>query len=78
VLEQETLEPLDFFVIDEFYKLQPRQEDPDRSLLLNQAFYKLNKTGAQFYLLGPNIRGLDTGVAKRINLRFIRTDYKTT
>jgi len=77
VLEQETLQPLDFFVIDEFYKLQPRMEDPERSLLLNEAFYKLYKTRAQFYLLGPNIRGLDTGVIKRVNFQFVRTDYKT-
>jgi len=77
VLEQEKLEPLDFFVVDEFYKLQPRLEDPERSLLLNEAFYKLYKTGAQFYLLGPNIRGLDTGVVKRVKFQFIKTDYKT-
>jgi len=77
VLEQESLEPIDFFVIDEFYKLQPRSEDAERSLLLNEAFYKLYKTAAQFYLLGPNIRGLDTGVITRLNLRFIKTDYKT-
>lgn len=30
---------VDFFVIDEFYKLDPRR-DADRSLLLNQAFYR--------------------------------------
>jgi hypothetical protein len=77
VLEQDPIGPVDFFVLDEFYKLQPRTEDTERSLLLNEAFYKLYKTGAQFYLLGPNIRGLDTGVVKRVNLRFIKTDYKT-
>jgi hypothetical protein len=77
VLEQEKLEDIDFFVIDEFYKLQPRLEDADRSLLLNEAFYKLFKTGAQFYLLGPNVRGIDSGILKRLDLRFIKTDYKT-
>ena len=77
ILELETLEAVDFFVIDEFYKLQPRHEDTDRSFLLNEAFYRLYKTGAQFYLLGPNVRGLDTGLVKRLDLHFIKTDYKT-
>ena len=77
ILELEELEPVDFFVIDEFYKLQPRREDADRSFLLNEAFYRLYKTGAQFYLLGPNIRGLDDGLLKQLDLHFIRTDYKT-
>jgi hypothetical protein len=38
ILEVTPLAPIDFFVIDEFYKLQPRQEDTERSLILNQAF----------------------------------------
>lgn len=77
VLEMESLEPVDFFVIDEFYKLQPRPEDRDRSLLLNEAFYALHKTGAQFYLLGPNIKGLDGDLLHQLELHFIKTDYKT-
>ena len=77
ILELKDLAPLDFFVIDEFYKLQPRPEDSERSYLLNQAFYRLYKTGAQFYLLGPNIRGLDTRIKDNLEFRFMRTDYKT-
>lgn len=48
---------VDLFVIDEFYKLDPRR-DSDRSMLLNQAFYSLARTGAQFYMLGPSIEGV--------------------
>jgi hypothetical protein len=77
ILDQPNIEPLDFFVIDEFYKLQPRHEDSERSYLLNEAFYRLYKTDAQFYLLGPNIRGLDLSLAERLQFRFIKTDYKT-
>ncbi len=77
ILDVEKLEPIDFFVIDEFYKLQPRPEDADRSFLLNEAFYRLYKTGAQFYLLGPNVKGLDMEVVNRLELHFIKTDYKT-
>jgi len=77
ILEYNELEPLDFFVIDEFYKLKPRPEDKDRSYLLNEAFYRLRKTGAQFYLLGPNIRGVDANLAEEQGLYFLATDYKT-
>jgi hypothetical protein len=76
VLEYRGLPPIDFFVIDEFYKLDPGR-DADRALLLNQAFYRLQRTGAQFYLLGPNIRRLPIELPDRLNCRFIATDYAT-
>ena len=58
VLESEDWSFVDFFVIDEFYKLFPRDGNDDRASLLNQAFYVLAKSGAQFYMLGPDIRGV--------------------
>jgi hypothetical protein len=76
LLETDPLMPIDFFVIDEFYKLQPRAEDSERSLVLNAAFYRLFKTGAKFYLLGPNIQNI-VRLPDRIEYRFIQTDYKT-
>jgi len=76
ILDVKPLAPVEFFVIDEFYKLQPRQEDAERSLVLNQAFYRLFKTGAQFYLLGPNIDAISKLPAE-IRHQFIKTDYKT-
>ncbi len=45
---------MDFFVIDEFYKLG-LSDDGDRMVALNEAFYKLRKGNGQFYLLGPNV-----------------------
>lgn len=77
LLDYEEIEPLEFFVIDEFYKLKPRPEDKDRSYLLNEAFYRLRKTGAQFYLLGPNIKGIDATLAQEDGLYFMVTDFKT-
>jgi hypothetical protein len=77
ILDYPDIEPLDFFVIDEFYKLKPRAEDTDRSYLLNEAFYRLRKTGAQFYLLGPNIKGVDASLAQQRGVFFLVTDYKT-
>lgn len=67
---------IDFFIIDEFYKLNAdtHKKDQDRSYLLNQIFYKLYKTGAQFYMLGPNIENI---TAPELSAFFIRTDFET-
>lgn len=76
VLDLEGIAKLDLFVIDEFYKLDPRR-DSDRALLLNQAFYKLLKTGAQFYMLGPNIERIPEGFTTSLRSTFISTPYAT-
>ena len=68
------LENIDFFVIDEFYKLG-LEDNSDRFCLLNQIFYELLKTGAQFYLLGPNIHSLAENVY--VKYAFIKTDFCT-
>ncbi|HBO7078041.1 helicase [Pseudomonas aeruginosa] len=64
VLQRSDLDDVDFFVIDEFYKLDlaSDSDEKNRSIDLSLAFHKLAKLGAQFYLLGPhiqNIQGLD-------------------
>ncbi|WP_417812074.1 DEAD/DEAH box helicase [Thalassospira alkalitolerans] len=57
VLQRDDLAEIDFFVIDEFYKLDfGGKPNDERVAQLNLAFYKLTKTGAQFYLSGPNVR----------------------
>ena len=61
ILDVRDLPPLDIFVIDEFYKLDPKA-DSARSYLLNQAFYRLRKVSRQFYLLGPNIESIPAPV----------------
>lgn len=68
---------VDFFVIDEFYKLSPQKADEERCHVLNQVFYILLKKGAQFYLLGPNIEQITTSLLDNVKYKFIRTDYKT-
>lgn len=62
--------------IDEFYKLGA-QSDPDRGHLLNQPFYKLWKTEARFYFLGPNIHAIPADRPGSFDSRFIRTDFST-
>lgn len=68
---------VDFFVIDEFYKLSPQKTDVERCHILNQVFYMLVKKNAQFYLLGPNIEQVTTSLLDSIKFKFIKTDYKT-
>ena len=67
---------VDFFVVDEFYKLDfRREEDKQRAIELNLAFHQLASTGAQFYMLGPNIeavKGLD-----KYEIHFIPSEYST-
>ncbi len=71
VLELEDWSFVDFFVIDEFYKLSPQSQDDERAALLNHAFYQLAKSGAQFYMLGPNISGVTDQNHLRVELRFV-------
>ena len=65
-----------FFVIDEFYKLDPRLE-PERSEAVNEALYRLRAGGAQFYLLGPNIDGVPAAFTAAYDCRFVPTDFAT-
>lgn len=78
VVENSRIENVDFFVIDEFYKLQIDEGQSDeRAILLNHAFYRLAKRAKQFYMLGPNINELPDGFGANYNCVFIRTDFST-
>jgi hypothetical protein len=68
---------IDFFVIDEFYKIGALKEDPSRTAALNQAFIRLLKYGASFYMLGPNIRQIPSGLKDRFKCHFISTEFQT-
>lgn len=63
---------VDFFVIDEFYKLSPQKTDEERCHVLNQVFYMLVKKDAQFYLLGPNIEQVTTSLLDNVKFKFIK------
>lgn len=66
---------IEFFVIDEFYKLD--SDDDSRTVALNQAFYKLRKLGGQFYLLGPNIQKIPDGIESAFRCYFYPTHFTT-
>lgn len=76
VMEYKDLPQIDFFVIDEFYKLSAKRDD-ERSDILNNAFYKLlqQMPVPQFYLLGPNIDKISEGFAEKYNAEFYKTNY---
>jgi len=74
VMEYRQLPKIDFFIIDEFYKLSAKRDD-ERSDVLNNAFHLLLKHDAQFYLLGPNIDGISEGFEEEYNAIFRKTNY---
>lgn len=67
---------VDFFAIDEFYKLSISNEG-DRATQLNQAFLRLLKRGAQFYMLGPSIRAIPESVKEKLKCSFMIEDFQT-
>jgi hypothetical protein len=74
----EGLPEIDFFVIDEFYKIGALGVDgSDRVVALNQAFYRLAKGRGQFYLLGPSIRAIPEGLETKLPCYFIPTRFAT-
>lgn len=76
MLEMGVPDGLDFFVVDEFYKLDPSHSD-ERSSHLNILLWQLLGTGAQFYMLGPNITALSGATAERLRATFISTGFST-
>ena len=74
----EDLPRIEFFVIDEFYKIGALGVDgSDRVVALNQAFYRLAKGGGQFYLLGPSIRAIPDGLDTKLPCYFMPTNFAT-
>ena len=69
-------EQIDFFVIDEFYKLSPTRDDGERAALLNHAFYKLKKLGGQFLLIGPAIKDVPPSSAS-VSFKFVHETFTT-
>lgn len=69
---------VDFFVIDEFYKLSPdREGNSTRMNLLNLAFYKLLKKCKHFYLLGPDVSNVYIGSDSDLDFHFYKETYQT-
>ena len=75
VLEYQNMPNIDFFVLDEFYKLSAKRDD-ERSDILNNAIYLLLKRyGCSFMFLGPNVEKISNGFDKAYNAEFFKTSY---
>lgn len=75
VMEYSDWPVIDFLVIDEFYKLSLRREDP-RAATLNNAFLRIvGNYNCPFYMLGPNIESITPGFAEKYKATFIKTNY---
>jgi hypothetical protein len=74
-LDFEGLVKVDFFIIDEFYKLS--DDDPERASALNQAFYKLLGKTHNFYLLGPLIDSIPEEFEKIFPKTFVKSEFET-
>ncbi|UYW31250.1 DEAD/DEAH box helicase [Methylorubrum extorquens] len=76
VLARKDLRDVDFFVIDEFYKLDMLNSNDERAVDLNLCFHRLASQGAKFYLIGPHVQEV-RGLAERYNHFFIPSQYST-
>lgn len=76
VLEYQTFPPIDFFVIDEFYKLSLSRDD-DRAISLNAAFYRLLKMTNLFYLLGPVVNSVPESFISKYEFEWIKSNFCT-
>lgn len=76
VVEYQNFTSIDFFVIDEFYKLSLDRDD-DRAIALNQAFDRLLRFTNKFYLLGPMIKNIPVNFKKKFELTWFPTEFAT-
>ena len=76
VVEYDIFPKIDFFVIDEFYKLSLDRDD-DRAISLNQAFDKMLRFTNKFYLLGPMIKDIPENFKKKFELTWFPTEFAT-
>lgn len=78
LLSRDDIAGIDLFVIDEFYKLDPKLEPEDeRAIILNLALYKLLKVSKQFYLIGPNIDSITGLSSLNVSYLFIPSQFST-
>ncbi len=75
LIEFPNLPSIDFFVIDEFYKLSFNSDE--RSDTLNHAFYLLMQKTKKFYLLGPPINSIPSGFMEAYNCDLLIKNFET-
>ncbi|WP_445407177.1 DEAD/DEAH box helicase [Acinetobacter seifertii] len=78
VLELKKNLKVDFFIIDEFYKLEPTSDSDIRCDTLNIAFKELYSKCKRFYMLGPRINGLAEGIEQELRCKFLHFENYIT
>ncbi|MBO0468002.1 DEAD/DEAH box helicase [Enterococcus plantarum] len=74
VLEYENLPVIDFFIVDEFYKVSTRRSD-ERIDVLNIAIHKMLAFQPQALFLTPSINALSNDFIIKYEIDFLKTDY---
>ncbi len=75
VMEYSNLPAIDFFIVDEFYKLSAQRDDERSDVLNNAVHLLLRKHQSSFMMLGPNIESISDGFAEAFNADFYKTNY---
>ncbi len=73
VNEYKEFPPIEFIIIDEFYKLSSQRDDERADSLNNALHYILKTFNSKFYLLGPNIDYISEGFVEKYNAIFYKT-----
>lgn len=74
VLEYENLPKIEFFIIDEFYKISSKRED-NRVDALNIALLHIMKNNPQSMFLTPTVDSLSKKFREKYEIIFFKTDY---
>lgn len=69
LLDQNSTLKIDFFTMDEIYKIQ---DDDDRKQVFTHCLYRLSKMKADFYLIGPYFQKFSSNFLQRTNSTFRR------
>lgn len=69
------IEKIDFLVVDEVYKLERTEDEDDRVLVLNMAYYYLSKKANKYVLLAPFIKEVKDINALEKNPKFYNTSF---
>lgn len=65
---------IDFWILDEFYKLH--DSDEDRKVSFNKAYYTLKKMCSNFYMIGPFIENVESSIDfSNEKYIYIKTDF---
>lgn len=75
VMEYQDLPQIDFFILDEFYKISQRRHDERYEVLNNACNKLLNRHKSRFYFLGPNIDEISQEFIQKYDVVFKKYDY---